>query len=355
MTSYYVIFFVVYYLLALALQYNGRNIRRKRNQDLVLFFACLGLALWAGFRDINYWADTNAYANSFHEDAVAIWDYSFSAHSYRFSEKGFFFLGVIVKTFTDNVYVYFLFIAVISMFFLYKDIRKYTFYPLLGLSVYIARFFVGRHMMQIRSGLCYLIILWGLQYVRRKQFWKFLLVVALAYPIHHSAVLAIPVYFICNTIRLGKSHIVMGLAIAFLIGAYGQDFVHSIVEDNASDLMYQDYIKGGTKGFAEGLGLANPMLYFQSFILLTYTFLEKKLAPLSRYYYVYRNCYFYSTLILIVFCTYKVLSGRTSTMFATVEIAIIPTLIHLFNKKNRPLALVGLGVALTLIFYMNIN
>lgn len=355
MTSYYVTVFVAYYLLAFFFQYNGKNIRKIRNQDYVLILGCIGLSLWAGFRDINYWADTIAYVNSFKEDIVPIWNYNISMQSYRYVERGFFFLGVVAKTFSDNVHIYFLFIAAISMLLLYKDLRKYTYYPLWGLSVYVARFFLGRHMMQIRSGLCYLIILWGLQYIQKKQFWRFMLVVALAYTLHHSAVLAIPAYFICNTIRLKKYHIIIGLMVAFLIGAFGQDFIHSIVEDNASDMVYQDYIKGGTKGFAEGSGLLNPMLYFQSFILLVYTFLEKKLAPLSKYYYTYRDCYFYSTLILIIFCTYKVLSGRTSTMFATVEIAIIPALVHLFNKRNRALAFVCLGVILTIIFYLNVR
>ena len=76
---------------------------------------------------------------------------------------------VLSKTFIDNIHLYLLFIASISMFFLYKDVRKYTFYPLLGLSVYVARFFLGRHMMQIRSGLCYLVILWGLQYIQKRS------------------------------------------------------------------------------------------------------------------------------------------------------------------------------------------
>ena len=355
MTHLYVSFFVVYYLLAIGIQYNGRDRIRLRNQDYFLILSCVALALWAGFRDIFFWSDTVAYTSSFTLDAKSIWEWSPTDHTNRYVERGFFFLGVIVKTFTDNIHLYLLFIATISMFFLYKDIRKYTFYPLLGLSVYLARFFLGRHMMQIRAGLCYLVILWGLQYIQKKKLWKYLLVVALAFPLHHSAILAIPAYFICNSIRLKKYHIVLGLIVAFMIGAFGQDFVHTIVEDSVSDLTYDDYLEGGTKAYVEGLGLANPMLYYQSLILLLYTFLEDRLSPLSRYYYTYRDCYFYSTLILIVFCSYGVLSGRTSTMFATLEIAIIPALIHLFNKKNRVLALFGLGAILTAIFYMNIS
>ena len=57
-------------------------------------------------------------------------------------------------------------------------------------------------------------------------------------------------------------------------------------------------------------------------------------------------------MILICFCTYKVLSARTSSMYATLEFAIIPSLIYLFNKKNRMFAFFITGIALTYIFYL---
>ena len=139
-----------------------------------------------------------------------------------------------------------------------------------------------------------------------------------------------------------------------LIGIFGQGFVHSIVEDNASDLnigtRYVD--AGGEKIQLEGLGMRNPMIYFQSFILIAYTFLEKRLAPVNKYYHILRVAYLYSAMILICFCTYKVLSARTSSMFATLEFAIIPSLIYMFNKKNRLFAFIITGLALSAIFYM---
>ena len=85
---------------------------------------------------------------------------------------------------------------------------------------------------------------------------------------------------------------------------------------------------------------------------MIYTFLENKLAPITKYYYVIRDGYFYSTLILITFCSFTALSGRTSSMFATFEFSIIPSLVFLFEKKERTAALILTGIALIEIMYM---
>ena len=95
------------------------------------------------------------------------------------------------------------------------------------------------------------------------------------------------------------------------------------------------------------------MIYFQVFLLLAYTFNEKKLRLTTPHYVTIRNAYFYSTLLLITLSCYTALSGRTSSMFATLEMVIIPSLVLMFHKRNRAIAYLGMGVALTAIFYMN--
>ena len=347
-------FIVLYVLLAYVSVYAELSFNEK-NKKAYLIILCFVIAILPGIRSIE-WADTISYITSFITESKSLFDSSIYDHSRFYNEIGFFWLGSIVKTFTSNIRVYLLFVSVITILLLYKDLRKYSIYPILGLFVYISRFYFGRNFMQIRAGLSYVIILFATKYIQERKFWKFLFVIFIAYQFHHSAAIAIPVYFLCNWMTLKKWHICVGLAIAFVIGAYFQGFVHTLVIDNASDLnISTDYIEGGVKGYVEGRGLANPMIYFQTIILLAYTFLEKRLVIIDKYYYVIRSGYFYSTLILIVFCTYSVLSGRTSTIFATYEIAIIPSLTMLFNKKNKSLAYILLIVILASIFYLNIH
>ena len=324
----------------------------NKNRNAVLVLACIVLAFLAGFRDSS-WPDTGVYVWSFQNHTPSLFDLTLSDKPYGYSEKGFYFLQVLIRTITDNYTVFFLVVSVISFFFLYKDFKQYSIFPLVGLCAYIARFYIGRNFIQMRAGLAYAILMLSIKYIFEKDWKRFFLIVFIAWLFHRSCIIAIPLYFICNWVKVKKWHVIVALVISFAIGILGQGFVHSLVEDNASDLnvglRYTD--AGGEKIQLEGLGMRNPMIYFQCFILLTYTFLEKRLAPLNKYYYIIRNAYLYSTMILICFCTYKVLSARSSSMYATMEFAIIPSLIYLFNKKNRMFAFFITGIALTFIFY----
>lgn len=345
-----VIIFFLFFFVSVGFEMQGN----KKSRDTMLILACIVLAMGAGFRNIYRWPDTMVYVISFQDYTKNLFDYSFSDKPYGYTEKGFFLLQTIIKTFTDNPTIYLLAISALTFFFLYKDIKQYSIFPLIGLCAYIARFIVGRNFIQMRAGIAYVVLMLSIKYIFEKDWKRYFLIVFIAWTLHRSCIVAVPLYFVCNWVNVKKWHIYVALVFSFLVGIFGQGFVHSIVEDNASDLSIGNrYIDaGGERRQLEGLGIRNPMIYFQCFILLTYTLLEERLAPLNKYYYVIRNAYLYSTMILICFCTYKVLSARTSSMYATMEFAIIPSLIYLFNKKNRMLAFFITGIALTYIFYM---
>lgn len=342
--------FAIFYFFCVAYELN--TVKRK---FLFLSVACVIFALIAGFRSL-HWPDTGVYILSF-DLTPGLFDITSEDSPKSYSEKGFWAIGILTKTFTNNYQIYFCVVSLITFFFIYKDLRQYSLYPLVGLCVYVARFYGGRNFMQIRAGVSYAILLLAVKYIQEKDWKRYFLIVFVAYLFHHSAVVAIPLYFFCNWVKIKPKIIVWGLVIAWIIGAFFQGVVHTFIEDNAEDLnIGARYTEaGGERAMTESSGIMNPMIYFQSFLLLAYTFLEKKIAPMTKYYYAIRSSYFYSTLILIIFCSYKVLSGRTSTIFATLEIGIIPSIIYLFNKRNRTFAFIALGVVLVTIFYMNFN
>lgn len=345
-----VIVFFLFFFVAVGLEMQGN----KKNRDTMLILACIVLAIGTGFRDIYFWPDTLVYAYGFMYHTPDITDFSIATKPYGYSEVGFHLLQVIIKTLVDNVTVFFLVISAITFYFLYKDFKQYSIFPLIGLCVYIARFIIGRNFVQIRAGLAYAILMLSIKYIYEKDWKKYFLIVFIAWTLHRSCIVAVPLYFVCNWIHVKKWHVYVALAFSFLVGIFGQGFVHALVEDNASDLnvgvRYTD--AGGETRQLEGLGIRNPMIYFQTLILLMYTFLEKRLAPLNKYYYILRNAYLYSTMVLICFCTYKVLSARTASMYATLEFVIIPSLIFMFNKKNRYFAFLITGIILSVIFNM---
>lgn len=335
--------YVAFYLFALYAE--GLQPRIKRYWLMAI---CIVLAFLAGTRDYS-WNDTLIYVDSFLDYTPTLSDLTQNSKPYGYSEMGFYYIGVIVKTLTSNVTVYFVVVALLSFFFLYKAFDKYCFYPIFGVCAYISRFYLGRNFMQIRAGLSYAIILMAVQYITKRDWKRYFAWVFVAYLFHHSAIIAVPLYFLCM-LDIKKKHIVMGLGMAFVIAAFFSNVVRSMVADNASDLSVDTYV---TENYQRDWGLANPLIYFQTFLLLVYTFTEDRMRLTTSHYLTIRNAYFYSTLILITLSCYTALSGRVSSQFATLEMVIIPSIAYSFLKKDRWIAYLGMGAAFTAIFYLN--
>ncbi len=338
-------FYIAFYLFALYAE--SLQLRNKRYWLMAI---CFVLAYLAGIRDIS-WNDTEVYVASFQIYTPPISDLSQYSKPYGYDEQGFYYIGVIVKTFTSNVTLYFLTIAFLSFYFLYKAFDKYCLYPILGVCAYVSRFYLARNFMQIRAGLSYAIILIAVQYITTKDWKRYFAWVFVAYLFHHSALIAVPLYFLCM-IDIKKKHIVIGTAIAFLIAAFYSNVVRAFVADSVTDLTIMDetYIQAE---YQREWGLSNPMIYFQTFLLMFYTFTENRMRLTTSHYITIRNAYFYSTVILITLSCYTALSGRVSSQFATLEMVIIPSIAYSFMKKDRWIAYLGIGVALTAIFYLN--
>lgn len=322
---------------------------KTKNKNVILMITCVVLTMMAGFRDINRWPDTIGYVMSFTNSTHSLFEWTPLDKPMGYSEYGFYFLGVIFKSFSSNVTAYLTFIAALTFIFMYKDFKRYCLYPIFGVCAYISRFYLARNFIQIRAGLSYAVVLWSVQYITKKDWKRYFFWVFIAYLFHQSAILAVPLYFLC-LVKIKKWHIVVGVIIAFILGGVFTEPIRLLVSDYSVDMnLGTTYI---TKDYQREQGLLNPMIYFQLIILFAYTFNERILKWTSPDYYTIRTAYFYSTFILISLSMYTALSGRTSSMYSTLEMAIIPTMINTFVKKNRMVAYIGLGVALTIIFSM---
>lgn len=339
--------FVLFYFVAAS--YIGAP---KKNIRILLFISCLLLAIIAGVRDPNSWSDTYGYLDNYVNNTRSLFTFSFSDKPQGFTEFGFHFLGIIVKTFTSNGTIYFLFISFLTFLFIYLSLEKYGLYPLIGLAVYMGRFLVGRNYCQIRAALAIAIIIYGTQYVTKQKLWKFLLIVLIAYQFHHSAILALPLYFM-NKVDIKKWHIYVGIGVAFIVASFFGGAIKNFVQgsDYINDMASSYVQEGSEKAFSQTL--ANPMIYYQVLILFVFTYLEDRLKRLTEHYYTIRNAYFISCVLLIVLVQYAVLAARTSTIFATYEMIMIPMLVLLFKKKDRAFPVIVIGIVSAIFFYLN--
>lgn len=338
-------FYVLFYIFAVYSTSQSRDYQQK-----ALIVTCVVLAFIVGFRNYG-WPDTTVYTSVFEIANKDVFNASLHDEFWGYVERGFFHLGSIVKTFTDNATAYLLFISLLTFFVIYKFTSKYCIFPLLGICDYIARFIFNRNFIQIRSALAIAVIMLALQYIKNKDIWRFLAIIGIAYLFHHASLLALPLYIFAYY-RPKRRHILYGIAISFVLAYSFAPLVSNYVEDWSTDLHYDTYVT--TEYIESAKGLNNPLIYLQLLVLLIFTYQEKKLAQISPYYYVIRDTYFYSTCILIIFCNYSALSGRTSTIFATVEMMIVPMLALSFRKENRLFYYFATGLILIIFFYQKL-
>lgn len=333
--------FILFYIICV---YFVESVKYK-NQQKFLILALTMFAFFIGLR--NGWPDQGVYEIAF-EQAPLPWKIDFSESPYGYAEHGYYFLASVIKLIYNNSTFYFVVIASISMFLLYENLDKYCALPLLGLCDYIGRFYLNRDGAQIRSSLAILLIILAVKFIHERRMWPYMLVILLAYQFHHMALIGVPIYFLYK-IPVSRNSIVLWLLVAIILSQLLAGTVESTVDAYSQDLNYETYTQD--EYVEEALGLRNPMIWFQVFILLFYTYMEPVLATKNKYYYLFRWCYFYSTLILIFFCNYTALSGRTSTMFATCEMFILPNIALGLKGKNRTLFYVGMGLVLTYFFW----
>lgn len=338
--------FIGFLLCAFIFDFQGK----KPNQTLLLI-SCIALTFFVGFRNPSVWSDTGVYLINFNQ-TPSLFSLTAESKPYGFPEMGFYYIGVLVKTFTNSSIVYFTLISALSFFFLYKSLRKYSIYPMLGLAIYLARFYTGRNMTQIRACLAIAIIIYFTYFVLKKKWWNYLLVIVISYTLHHSAMVAFPLLLL-GRYKIKDKWIYAGIVVSFIIaGIYG-GYIRAWVQNSGfMQDMGGSYVKEGSdKAFSNTL--ANPVIWYQVFILFCFTYYEKRLKQLSPYYFIMRNGYFYCTCILIVMCQYAVVAARTSTIFATFEIVMVPMLVEMWGRKNK-LALYSI-LAIPYIFLFALN
>lgn len=306
--------------------------QKKRIPWLLLMFFIVVFMI--GNRSPYAWIDTIAYGQSFMTTTKTLLTFSFSDRPYAYTEKGYYLLCVIAKTISNSYFFYFTFIGALSMFFIFIGLKKYCLFPFLGFFIYAGRFLVGRDFNQMRAGLAIAFIIYATCFLHKRKMWQYLLCSFVAYTIHTSALIVIPFYFI-NYYKFKRIHIIWGLIIAFIIAGFFGNTIKAVISnlDFVQNLARSYVEEGSVKAWENNL--ANPMIYFQCAVLLVFTFKEKILSKSSVYYYTIRNVYFYSTLFLIVLCRYGVVSARTSTVFATYEMIMIPMIICSYKKNER--------------------
>lgn len=303
------------------------------------------LALMAGFRYYTGY-DFESYREYYYQ-AQTLNDFLTN----EVLEPGFLSLSIFSSRlgFTNSTFV--LIISLMSLGLLTVFLYKKFPYPTLALGYYYARFFHMRDMAQVRSSLASIILLFGIQYIVEKKFWKFLGIVAIA-SLFHSGSFVFILAYVLNLLfeKLNSKNITLMTISAIVVGILVQSpqwYQWAVPE------RYISYITAPSR--MGGPWYTNPIVMMQLLIFFgAMIYVKFNDSDNSKYFDVLLKIYFIASLALIASNTLRVLGGRVSTFMATVEILIVPYLILSFSKNKlfNLLAYVGFTVVVFLLIFV---
>lgn len=273
------------------------------------------LVLFVGLRGSSG-ADSPVYIDFFNYNTDTIWNWEGVEKGY--AEYGFYYLSVLLKSIWNNVDFYFTAISALTIFFLVKSLKEFSIYPLLGFCVYYSRFLIIRDMNQIRQALAMVVIVYAFKLLlshRRKAFACVILAMTF---IHYSSIIVLPFIWLYDR-RPNLKQTIGLLTLSLVTGFLGSVVLKKLLIATGN-VVFLRYV--GTAN----LGLLNPVLIFQLGICFLFCYFEPLLKDRQKGYYLIRNAYLYSTILLLLTCNMGEIGGRLATIFATCEIFILPAL-----------------------------
>lgn len=301
------------YILILLFLIADFSLENQKNK--VLNILAIIMVLFIGLRG-DSGADSPVYIDFFNYNTDTIWNWKGVEKGY--AEYGFYYLSVILKSIWNNIDFYFTVISAITIFFLVKALKEFSIYPMLGFCVYYSRFLIIRDMNQIRQALAMVIIIYAFKLLIEQKRKAFLLIILLTTFIHASSIIVLPFAFLYNK-KFSLKQTILILGISLTAGLAGSLVLKKLLLATGY-IVFLRYID------TANLGLLNPVLIFQLGICFLFFYYEPILKDKQKGYYIIRNAYLYSTILLLLTCNMGEIGGRLATIFATCEIFILPAL-----------------------------
>lgn len=311
----------------------------------VLSFLLLLLASVVGLSDMLGGYDRYIYGEIFDAAADRVSSelpFSTFFTGWGFAEKGYMFYNWLLGHFTENRYIFILLttllIYILLYFIFYRHMKNYTYALLLFLGLWF--FFTFTYLREVVavaiSGL-------AITYVIKRDFWKFILVVFVAYSFHHSALILLPIYFLPIK-KWNPQKILLLMVLCLILGLSG---IPSGMFEAYSSIMGDDEKYAGYAEEMMMYGARTDYLieaaFFIGYIFFQYRFIANEKEEL-----VYLNYALSFCAILLLFIQ-SPQAGRLTWYYMMGLIAFFTSLS--VKKKIKPIWKNGLLVASFLLYF----
>lgn len=233
----------------------------------------------------------------------------------------------------DVSFQFFVFVITLFSVFAFRKILSISCWPLFGMAVILGKIFTLYAMSGIRQYVAMALCWWALyELLANKRKIHFFVMLFLAYTLHGSALILLPVYFFRERKFTFQAAFFILLA-SVIVGRFSMTFfaTASDMSDLISDRLggYVSQSQGGVKGM--GMNLLN---YFENFLFLALALFARKKALGKIPYY---DFFLY---MFVIYCGFLIagkdvgIIKRLRDYYVIAYAFIVPGYFYLFKSKN---------------------
>ncbi len=329
---------------------NGEKVRRVT--PLFAVVAVLPLVIWAGFR--GNVGDTGAYMEAFADMPASLSGIN-GYMAGQEKDRGFYFVSAVIKCIVGNRdTIYFIIVAMIQCFLLFKLYRKYStsfvvsFFLFIASTDYISWIFNG-----MRQFLAVTITVACFPWILEKKYVKAIIGIVIASLFHQSALLVLPFVFIVQGKAWNKKTLLF--IIVVIAAVMFADRFTNILDMMLAETQYKNVVSDWESWQDDGTNMLRVLVYSVPAILslIGLRYIHEENDPVIN---ICTNMSIASAgFYIISMFTSGIFIGRLPIYFSLYSYILLPWEVdNMFAKRSAQIIYLGMvGAYLIFYYYQN--
>lgn len=318
----------------------------KKDYSFLGYFLVLILALFAGLRyEVGAKPDWEVYHQVFYDAPQHLSDLLVYFSDNNRLEKGYLTYNFIIHYIVSDFNFFLVITALITIGLTYKSVSIYTPMTAFALLLYMRYGYFQFNMMFLRQGMAVAIFLYSIQYIKKRDVYRYYLLNIIGITFHVSLIVVLPLYFFVHRAFSARVYLtILGCSIFFQSINIIKLLAEILPSSNIIFFAFKSYVAAGEpKPFSFSF-VEKPIMFF--IFLYYYKFLSKKFY----YYEVFFNLSFIGLILSIVFLQFEDLSDRFVIIFNITNIVLLTYLARVFKGGGKLLYL--FTISLIVIFFV---
>jgi hypothetical protein len=324
---FYLLIFIILLLFA-SLDINKKLNEYSKNISLLFLFLIFWLIAGLRYETGVDWPGYTQFYNQI-ENISNIFGGSIDVLNNSEFEIGYTLLNSILKLFTNNVQLLFLFIALVTNLMLFSSLKIYSNHIFISLIIYFCTMYFVTDMDIIRQCISINIFFISLKYIIHKNIYKYFLLIFIASLFHQTALLLLPLYFFLNK-RFKNSILLIFVSIGVIFALFQISWLRFVINHaidlGAFTLKLSSYMmKGHSRIF--GIG------FLGNLIILVFCLIKRNSMKSNKMFNLFLNMYVFSLIFYYFTWEISIISSRFRLYFLIGNIVLLTYFIDMY--KNR--------------------